>query len=343
MPRSCARRRRCATTRAASAASSGRRRVASTGSSRRGTPTTSELRGRRDQRRPVRVRRGVAAGADRRPAAVAGHGRALPHRARRAGPRRGPRRDRDRRRGRRPLTGHQRPGPARPGRMGPADRLNDGHMLAGVTMVDPSTVYLEPSVEIATDVTLEPGVILRGRTRIGRGDDDRRADRRSMDAVDRAATAVVWASVVERSRGRGRGPRRAVQPPAAGLGRRARTPRSATTPRSRTAGSGRGVKQHHMSYLGDADIGERDERRRRHDHRELRRHAKHQTTIGEGSSSASTRCSARRSTSAMGRGPAPGRSSPGTSRPASSRVGVPARIREPRPPRPPAPTPSEAR
>ncbi len=47
--------------------------------------------------------------------------------------------------------------------------LNHAHMLAGVTMIDPSTVYLEPSVELATDVVLEPGVTLRGRTTVGEG------------------------------------------------------------------------------------------------------------------------------------------------------------------------------
>ena len=41
--------------------------------------------------------------------------------------------------------------------------------------------------------------------------------------------------------------------------------------------SARGVKQHHMSYLGDAEIGGGHERRRRHDHRELGRPRKNRT------------------------------------------------------------------
>ena len=48
-------------------------------------------------------------------------------------------------------------------------RLNERHMADGVTMRDPSTVYLDWDVELAPDVELEPNVILRGRRRSGRG------------------------------------------------------------------------------------------------------------------------------------------------------------------------------
>ncbi len=42
-------------------------------------------------------------------------------------------------------------------------RLNEAHMRNGVTMRDPSTVYLDWGVELGADVTLEPNVILQGR------------------------------------------------------------------------------------------------------------------------------------------------------------------------------------
>ena len=45
--------------------------------------------------------------------------------------------------------------------------INEGHMRAGVTMVDPSTAFVDAGVELGTDVTLEPNVSLRGRTRVG--------------------------------------------------------------------------------------------------------------------------------------------------------------------------------
>ena len=46
-------------------------------------------------------------------------------------------------------------------------RLLEGHLLAGVTMEDPTTVFIDATVELAEDVVLEPNVALRGRTRVG--------------------------------------------------------------------------------------------------------------------------------------------------------------------------------
>ncbi len=49
------------------------------------------------------------------------------------------------------------------------DRLRRHWLAAGVTMVDPASVYVDDTVELATDVTLEPGVVLAGATRVGQG------------------------------------------------------------------------------------------------------------------------------------------------------------------------------
>lgn len=46
-------------------------------------------------------------------------------------------------------------------------RLCETHMRAGVTIVDPATTYLEPGVEIAPDAVIEPNTHVRGRTAIG--------------------------------------------------------------------------------------------------------------------------------------------------------------------------------
>lgn len=48
-------------------------------------------------------------------------------------------------------------------------RICERHLLAGVTIVDPDRVLIEEEVQIDQDTTLYPGVILEGRTRIGRG------------------------------------------------------------------------------------------------------------------------------------------------------------------------------
>ncbi|MFN7211158.1 MAG: bifunctional N-acetylglucosamine-1-phosphate uridyltransferase/glucosamine-1-phosphate acetyltransferase, partial [Aggregatilineales bacterium] len=46
-------------------------------------------------------------------------------------------------------------------------RINQQHMLNGVTLIDPATVYIEEDVEIGADTVIYPNVQLRGRTRIG--------------------------------------------------------------------------------------------------------------------------------------------------------------------------------
>ncbi|MDR0356566.1 MAG: NTP transferase domain-containing protein [Deltaproteobacteria bacterium] len=48
-------------------------------------------------------------------------------------------------------------------------RINESWLLAGVTMLDPDSVYIEPSVRLAEDVTLGLGVVLTGRTKIEKG------------------------------------------------------------------------------------------------------------------------------------------------------------------------------
>jgi bifunctional UDP-N-acetylglucosamine pyrophosphorylase/glucosamine-1-phosphate N-acetyltransferase len=46
------------------------------------------------------------------------------------------------------------------------ERVNVRHMLAGVTIIDPATTWIEPDVELEPDVTIHPFVYLRGATRI---------------------------------------------------------------------------------------------------------------------------------------------------------------------------------
>lgn len=46
-------------------------------------------------------------------------------------------------------------------------RINEAYMLAGVTMVDPDTIYIDAGVAIGMDTTIEPNTHIRGKTRIG--------------------------------------------------------------------------------------------------------------------------------------------------------------------------------
>ena len=49
------------------------------------------------------------------------------------------------------------------------DRVNDKHMLAGVTIVDPATTWIDPSVELEPDATIHPFTVLKGTTKVARG------------------------------------------------------------------------------------------------------------------------------------------------------------------------------
>ncbi len=130
--------------------------------------------------------------------------------------------------------------------------LNDRWMKDGVTMIDPSTVYLDHDVELARDVVIEPNVILRGRTRIG----ERTRIATGSQIVDSVigADCVVWASIIERSEVEDEvtiGPLSHLRP-GAHVGRRSEIGNYAEIKNSRL---GEHVRQHHNSYLGDADVG----------------------------------------------------------------------------------------
>jgi len=46
-------------------------------------------------------------------------------------------------------------------------RINQCHMLAGVTIIDPTTTYIEPDVVIGRETVIWPNTYLRGKTAIG--------------------------------------------------------------------------------------------------------------------------------------------------------------------------------
>jgi len=127
------------------------------------------------------------------------------------------------------------------------------HMEAGVTFHDPASVVVDSTVEIAADVTIEPNVMLRGATRIG-ADAIIRAGSQLIDAVV-GERSVVWASVIE---GSTVGADVRIGPFAhlrAGchVGDGAEIGNFAEQKNVRF---GARSKQHHFSYLGDAEIGE---------------------------------------------------------------------------------------
>ena len=209
-----------------------------------------------------------------------------------------------------------------------AERIRVRHMRAGVTMEDPSTVYVDATVELATDVVLEPNVMIRGRTRIGEGTRIGSGSR-IVDSVVGSRCEIV-ASVLEGSEVEDDvriGPFAHLRP-GASIGRGAKLGNYAEVKNSRL---GPGVQQHHFSYVGDADVGERtnigagavtanyDGRR------------KHRTTIGADAFIGSDTMLVAPVT--VGEGARTGAGSVVTHDvpPGMVAVGVPARLREPRP------------
>jgi bifunctional UDP-N-acetylglucosamine pyrophosphorylase / glucosamine-1-phosphate N-acetyltransferase len=49
------------------------------------------------------------------------------------------------------------------------DRIRNKWLVAGVTMISPESTFIDDTVELARDVILEPGVILKGKTTVGEG------------------------------------------------------------------------------------------------------------------------------------------------------------------------------
>ena len=133
-------------------------------------------------------------------------------------------------------------------------RRNEAHMQAGVTMRDPSTVYLDWGVQLAADITLEPNVIIRGSSTVAEGSVVGPGSTIVDSVIGRGC--VVWASVVEHSTiedGARIGPYSHLRPGSV-VGAGAEVGNFAELKNTRL---GAGVKQHHVSYLGDAELGER--------------------------------------------------------------------------------------
>jgi bifunctional UDP-N-acetylglucosamine pyrophosphorylase/glucosamine-1-phosphate N-acetyltransferase len=132
-------------------------------------------------------------------------------------------------------------------------RINEAHMRAGVTLLDPAATYIEPEVTIGADTVIHPGVHLRGRTVIGREceldpgvivSDCTLADRVHVKAGSVLAGAIVGADTDI-------GPMAHLRPGTVLTGEN----KIGNFVETKKAVIGRGSKASHLTYLGDAEIG----------------------------------------------------------------------------------------
>jgi bifunctional UDP-N-acetylglucosamine pyrophosphorylase/glucosamine-1-phosphate N-acetyltransferase len=116
-------------------------------------------------------------------------------------------------------------------------RVNKEHMLAGVTIVDPQTTWIDPEVELEPDSTIHPFTVLRGKTRVAAG------------AQVGPHAVAIDAEI---------GPDATVGPfcylrPGTKLGAGAK---AGSFVEIKNSDIGARAKVPHLSYIGDAEIGE---------------------------------------------------------------------------------------
>jgi bifunctional UDP-N-acetylglucosamine pyrophosphorylase / glucosamine-1-phosphate N-acetyltransferase len=100
------------------------------------------------------------------------------------------------------------------------DRINEEHMLAGVTIVDPATTWIEAGVEIEPDVVVHPFTVIRGGVRIeGGAEIGPFAYVRAVSVIGEGAKIGTFVEV-------------------------------------KNLALGAGAKIPHLSYIGDAEVGE---------------------------------------------------------------------------------------
>jgi bifunctional UDP-N-acetylglucosamine pyrophosphorylase/glucosamine-1-phosphate N-acetyltransferase len=132
-------------------------------------------------------------------------------------------------------------------------RINEGHMNAGVTLVDPESTYIGPQVIIGRDTVIYPNVYLEGRTEIGENCVIE-PNVKISDATLAENVHIKMGSVIADSRLAREvqvGPYSHLRPlsdlrEGARVGNFVEVKKSILYP---------GVKANHLTYLGDAEVG----------------------------------------------------------------------------------------
>jgi bifunctional UDP-N-acetylglucosamine pyrophosphorylase/glucosamine-1-phosphate N-acetyltransferase len=131
-------------------------------------------------------------------------------------------------------------------------RILERHMLAGVTVVDPASTWVDAGVEIAADARLEPGTSLRGETAVGArsvvGPLTTLTDTVLGEDVAVPHSFLVQCEVLD---GCNVGPFAYLRP-GAQLAEGAKAGAFVEVKNSRI---GEGAKVPHLAYIGDAEVG----------------------------------------------------------------------------------------
>jgi bifunctional UDP-N-acetylglucosamine pyrophosphorylase/glucosamine-1-phosphate N-acetyltransferase len=133
-------------------------------------------------------------------------------------------------------------------------RKNDALMAAGVTIVDPATAWIGPDVTIGPDTVIHPNVHLEGRTRIGSGCTINASVRIVDSTIDDGAVVNNFCLVIESHVRAGAriGPFAHIRPQSE-IGEGAHVGNFTEIKKTTI---GKGSKANHLSYLGDATIGD---------------------------------------------------------------------------------------
>ena len=157
---------------------------------------------------------------------------------------------------------------------------NEELMAAGVTLVDPSTTYIDPDVVIGADSVIHPGVVIEGQSRIGAACEIQ-AHVRIVDSTvgDRVLInnfcVIVGATIAG---GAAVGPFAHLRPESV-VGEKAKVGNFVELKKTTL---GAGSKASHLTYLGDASIGSDVNIGAGTIICNYDGHAKHQTTIEDG-------------------------------------------------------------
>lgn len=133
------------------------------------------------------------------------------------------------------------------------DRKNRELMEEGVILIDPETTYVEESVKVGRDTVLYPGVVLQGKTLIGENCEII-GNSRIIDSVlgnnIRVESSVIEESILED--GVTMGPFAHIRPKSL-LKEKVHIGNFVEVKKSTLE---KGVKAGHLTYLGDAQVGE---------------------------------------------------------------------------------------